>query len=154
MTASLSYRGPWSPAEVRGFLTSTTIPLRLAANTPSGFPVVLSLWFVAEGDQLLGAVHESSRIAKRLEADPRCAFEVAPDDPPYRGVRGRARATLEPDGAGVLLERLLERYLGSTDSNLGRFLLSRASEERVVRVSPLGFSSWDYTERMDDALRR
>lgn len=141
-------------AEVREFLDAARIPLRLAANTPSGFPVVLSVWFLPDGDHLLGAVHRGSKIAKRLKANPRCAFEVAPDDPPYRGVRGRALATLETDGAARLLERLLERYLGSTESSLGRFLLARANEELVVRLQPLGFASWDYSERMDDALGR
>lgn len=153
MSSSIPTRGPWSIAEVRAFLAQTKIPLRLAANTPSGFPVVLSVWFVPDGDHLLGAVHRDSRIAKRLQENPRCAFEVAPDDPPYRGVRGRAMARLEPEGAGPLLERLLRRYLGSTESSLGRFLLARADEELVVRLEPLGFSSWDYSERMGDALR-
>ena len=47
----------------RGFLADARIPMRLAANTPSGFPVVLSLWFEAEGDELLAAVHRDARIA-------------------------------------------------------------------------------------------
>ena len=152
MSSAPSYRGSWSESQVRAFLAVTKIPLRLAANTPTGFPVVLSLWFLSEGDHLLGAVHRDSRIAKRLHADARCAFEVAPDDPPYRGVRGQATASLETEGAGPLLERLLERYLGSTESSLGRFLLARANEELVVRLQPMQFASWDYSKRMGDAI--
>lgn len=144
--------GPWTPARVREFVGETRIPMRVAANTPSGFPVVISLWFLPEGDELLAAVHRDARIAKRLQADPRCAFEIAPDEPPYRGVRGQATASLEPDGAKELLERLLDRYLGSTDSSLGRFLLGRADEELVVRLRPSWIGSWDYSARMDDAL--
>ena len=123
--------------------------MRLAANTSSGFPVVLSLWFLPEEDELLAAVHQSARIVKRLRADPRCAFEIAPNEPPYRGIRGQAMASLEPEGAKALLERLLERYLGSADSDLGRFLLGRADEELVVRLRPLRVASWDYSERME-----
>lgn len=128
--------------------------MRLAANTDSGFPVVLSLWFLPEGDELLAAVHRNSRIAGRLAADSRCAFEIAPNDPPYRGVRGQANASMSPAGAGELLERLLDRYLGSTDSSLGRFLLARAEEELVVRLRPVRIASWDYSERMDDSLKQ
>ena len=146
--------GPWSKSEVASFLLGATIPMRLAANTDSGFPVVLSLWFLPEGDDLLAAVHRDSRIAHRLEADPRCAFEIAPNEPPYRGVRGQANATMSPTGAAELLERLLDRYLGSSDSRLGRFLLGRAKEELVVRVCPVRLSSWDYSDRMDDSLKR
>ena len=127
--------------------------MRLAANTASGFPVNLSLWYLPEGDDLLAAVHQDARIVKRLRADPRCAFEIAPNDPPYLGVRGQANAILEQAGGGALLERLLERYLGSTDSDLGRFLLSRADEELVVRLRPSRIASWDYSGRMRNAQR-
>ena len=146
--------GPWTESKVREFLAEASIPMRLAANTPSGFPVVLSLWFLPENDELLAAVHRDARIVKRLRADPRCAFEIAPNEPPYCGVRGQAIASLEPEGAGTLLERLLDRYLGSADSSLGRFLLGRAEEELVVRLQPLRIASWDYGRRMKDALRR
>jgi len=128
--------------------------MRLSANTDSGFPVILSLWFLTEDDGLLAAVHQDSRIAKRLKFDSRCAFEIAPNDPPYRGVRGQAIASLEREGAGALLERLLDRYLGSSDSRLGRFLLARAEEELIVRLRPSWIASWDYSQRMDDAVKR
>ncbi len=144
--------GPWSESETRDFLTDARIPMRLAANTPSGFPVVLSLWFLPLEDEFLAAVHRDSRIAKRLADDPRCAFEVALNQPPYRGVRGNATATLEPAGAREVLETLLHRYLGSTDSNLGRFLLGRADEELVIRLRPHRIDSWDFRERMSDAV--
>ena len=150
--ASPTLRGPWTKTEVHAFLTDARIPMRVAANTPSGYPVVVSLWFLAEGDELFAAVHRSARIAKRLVADGRCAFEIAPNEPPYRGVRGQAMATLHHDGARSLLERLLERYLGSIDSSLGRFLLGRADDEFVVRLRPVRISSWDYGDRMKDAI--
>ncbi len=150
--APIRRTGPWSKTEAREFLSGARIPMRLAANTPSGFPVVLSLWFLPDGDELLAAVHEGSRIAKRLQVDPRCGFEIAPNEPPYRGLRGNATADLQTQGAKALLERLLLRYLGSTDSNLGRFLLGRADEELVVRLRPHRIDSWDYTNRMSDAV--
>ncbi|TFH32043.1 MAG: pyridoxamine 5'-phosphate oxidase family protein [Myxococcales bacterium] len=128
--------------------------MRLAANTDSGFPVILSLWFLEEDGQLLAAVHRDARIANRLKTDPRCAFEIAPNEAPYRGVRGQAVASMTPEGASALLERLLDRYLGSGDSSLGRFLLARAEEELVVRLRPVRIASWDYGVRMKDALKR
>lgn len=150
-SSSIRRTGPWSPAQVAQFLSDSRIPMRLAANTGSGFPVVLSLWFLRDGDDLLAAVHRDSRIAKRLSDDSRCAFEIAPDQPPYRGVRGQATAELSSEGAGALLERLLDRYLVSRDSSLAQFLLARADEELVVRVKPRWVGSWDYTSRMQDA---
>lgn len=150
---SIRLSGPWNEARVQEFLAETRIPMRLGANTDTGFPIVLSLWFLAKADELLAVVHRDARIAKRLKADARCAFEIAPDEPPYRGVRGQATASLEPDGAAALLERLLDRYLSSTDSSLGRFLLGRAEEELIVRLRPNWIASWDYSRRMEDALQ-
>ncbi len=152
--SSIRLTGPWTESRVQEFLAEACIPVRLAANTDSGFPIVISLWFLAEDEEILAVVHRDARIAKRLEADARCAFEIAPDQPPYRGVRGQATASLDADGAAALLERLLDRYLGSTDSSLGRFLLARAEEELIVRLRPIWIASWDYTERMEDALER
>lgn len=142
--------GPWTETQVREFLNEAKIPMRLAANTSSGFPVLLSLWFLSDGDELLAAVHRDARIVTRLRADSRCAFEIAPNEPPYYGVRGQGIASLEPSGAAELLERLLHRYLGGTESKLARFLLGRAEEELVVRLTPSWVGSWDYRERMKD----
>lgn len=151
-SSSPRYSGPWSETEVAEFLSRATIPIRVAANTPGGFPVIVSLWFVHEGDDLLAAVHRDSRLAKRLDEDARCGFEIAVNDPPYRGVRGQGEARLESGGARELLERLLLRYLDSTDSSLGRFLLGRADEELVIRLQPSWIASWDYSDRMQDAV--
>jgi hypothetical protein len=146
--------GPWSADEVERFLGSAIIPMRLAVNTPSGFPVVLSVWFLHEDGALHAAVHESSRAAKRLRADPRCAIEIAPNEPPYHGVRMRCLAELRRDERGALLRRLILRYLGSVDTKLGRWLLSRADGELHVTLRPLGVSSWDYRDRMAGAAAR
>ena len=151
---SVRRSGPWSESKVREFLAEARMPMRLAANTSSGFPVILSLWFLPDGDDLLAAVHQDARIVKRLRADSKCAFEIAPNDPPYFGVRGQANAVLEEEGGGALLERLLERYLGSTDSELGEFLLSRADEELLVRLRPSLINSWDYSGRMREVQTR
>ena len=149
-SSTIPRSGPWTASRVREFLSEARIPMRLAANTDSGFPVVLSLWFLAKGDEIFGAVHRDARIAQRLRADPRCAFEIAPNEPPYFGVRRQAAASLESAGAQELLERLLRRYVGTTDSKLGRFLLGRADEELVLRLKPERIGTWDYRERMDD----
>ncbi|MFO0695529.1 MAG: pyridoxamine 5'-phosphate oxidase family protein [Polyangiales bacterium] len=145
------YDGPWDEREVARFLMRTKTPMRLAVNTPSGFPAIVSLWFLYEGDALHAAVHESAKLVKRLRDDPRCTLEVAPNEPPYHGVRIRCFAELSRDEGGGLLRRLLVRYLGTADSKLGRWLLSRADGELHITLRPVSVSSWDYRERMKDA---
>lgn len=145
------YDGPWDEWEVARFLSRAKMPMRLAVNTPSGFPAIVSLWFLHEGDTLHAAVHESAKVVKRLRDDPRCTVEIAPNEPPYHGVRIRCYAELARDEGGSLLRRLLLRYLGTVDSTLGRWLLSRADGELHITLRPVSVSSWDYRERMADA---
>lgn len=138
--------GPWDDARVRKFLADTVIPVRIASQ--GAYPVVQSLWFVPVGLTLWCATQADSVLARRLEADDRCGFEVAPDSRPYRGVRGTGHGTLVRDGAGQVLERLIDRYLTRNDSDLAQWLLSRVETEVAIKVTPRTLASWDYSGRM------
>jgi len=149
MTApSLVVTGPYSLAEAERYLRETVIPLRLACTTSAGWPLVLSLWYLYRDGSLWCATSPRALILRHLEHDGRCGFEVAPNDPPYLGVRGQARATVIRGGGSVLLEELIQRYLGTTVSPLARQLLSRAADEVAIRLTPTRLSSWDYRQRM------
>ncbi len=140
--------GPFDRAEVAEFLDGAVIPVRLACVAPSGWPIVVSLWFARRGEELVCATQRSSSLVRALEHEPRCAFEVAGEDPPYRGVRGRALVTIEPDEGLATLSELLTRYLGGTDGAFAQRLLARTAPEVVLRLDPAEVSSWDYARRM------
>lgn len=78
--------GPFDREQVAAFLDESVIPLRLAVVAPSGWPVVVSLWFTRDGEQLLCATQQSSAVVKALAREPRCAFEVSSWD--YRSRMG------------------------------------------------------------------
>ncbi len=134
-------------ASVEAFLESTVIPVRLATSGSAG-PLVQSMWFLWRDGRLWCATQDSAVVVHRLEADPRCAFEVAGDLPPYRGVRGQGVAeVIRADGEGVLTD-LLHRYFGGTGSGLARWLLSRADSEVAIAIRPDHMTSWDFRSRM------
>lgn len=141
-------KGPWSPAEVERFLMQTRVPVRLAANGTRGHPLLLSLWFFRAEDRVWCATQRRSRLASLLARDPRCAFEVAADAPPYRGVRGQALASLHDERGEEVLGMLIDRYLGDRSSRLARWLLGRAAGETAIALEPRSLVSWDYRERM------
>jgi nitroimidazol reductase NimA-like FMN-containing flavoprotein (pyridoxamine 5'-phosphate oxidase superfamily) len=141
-------RGPWSEDRVRGYLEQSVVPLRLACADSSGWPVVLSLWYVFDDGALWCATPARSRAARWLAREPRCGFELAPNEPPYFGVRGRGRAELLPELGSRVLHRLVTRYLGSDSSELARWLLSRRAPETAIRLEPLHVASWDFSHRM------
>lgn len=144
--------GPWSPSQVDAFLAETCVPLRLAANGTAGHPALVSLWFTPIEGRLWCATQRTAHIARLIERDPRCGFEVSVETPPYRGVRGSAEATLHADRGEAILRLLLDRYLGGTDSRLARQLLSRAGDEVAIALEPTRMSTWDFTERMKDTV--
>ena len=146
----LSAKSAWDTPSIVHFLNDVTIPIRIAVNKGDS-PVICSLWYAfdAEAEAFMCVSHESSHLIELLKQNYRCAFEVAPNDPPYHGVRGQGRASLTRAGAGDALKALTERYLGDTNQELARWLLDRAEQEYLIRLKPVWISSWDYGRRME-----
>ena len=145
----LNKSSDWPEAEIHSYLASSKIPMRIATSTDA-YPTLCSVWFLfdpVEGD-LLCVSHKNSQLVTDLAANNKCAFEIAPNNPPYHGVRGKALATLSTDGSLEILTTVIQRYLGATDSRLAKWLIGRSAEEYVVRLKPVSLTSWDYSERM------
>jgi nitroimidazol reductase NimA-like FMN-containing flavoprotein (pyridoxamine 5'-phosphate oxidase superfamily) len=139
---------PWTVDRVTRYLRAAPVPVRLACVGAGGTPLVCSLWYLFDGEALWCASQADAVVIRRLGADPRVGFEVAGDEPPYKGVRGQGRAQLRPaDGARVLTE-LLDRYQGGRDTPLAGWVLARADREVAVRIDIDWLTAWDYSARM------
>jgi hypothetical protein len=143
--------GPWSIAEIEAYLRDAIIPIRLSAISPSGWPVVVSLWYDFDTEMLWCASQRKARIIKLLEAKPRCGFEIAAEQPPYFGVRGQGLADVDDSAGSDVLRRLADRYLGADDTPFRRWLLERDDEEVAIAIRPVRLMSWDYRDRMSKA---
>ena len=84
-----------SLSEIGDYLESVRIPVRLACKTKSDWPMVVSLWFLHQDGQLFCSTQKTAKVVSYLAHDPRCAFEVSEDRPPYCGVRGQAIASID-----------------------------------------------------------
>lgn len=149
MTASI--KGPWSTSQIDEYLQESVFPLRLACTAADGFPRVVSVWFRYLQGSFYCVSHRDSQLVSLLRDSAKVGFEVSPNQPPYCGVRGQGIAELTDEGAGDMLEQLLQRYLSGTDSSLGNWLLSRRDEEVLISIEPQRIFSWDYRQRMSDA---
>ena len=138
--------GPWTADQARTHLAEARIPVRLASS--GTFPLVQSLWFLFEDDALWCATQADAVVARRLQREPRCGFEISADLPPYRGVRGTGIASIEPTAAATVLPRLIERYVGDEPTALSTWLLSRLDTEVAIRIGDLSITTWDYSGRM------
>ena len=138
----------WSAAQIGEFVLRTEIPVRLACLSDSGAPLLCSLWFLYDSGAIWCATQRGARLVALLEQDPRCAFEIAGDTPPYRGVRGQGSTSLSSaDGPAVLL-RLIDRYLHGRDSAFAKWLIARQDDEVAIRIEPAWLTSWDISGRM------
>jgi nitroimidazol reductase NimA-like FMN-containing flavoprotein (pyridoxamine 5'-phosphate oxidase superfamily) len=141
----------WDRATIEDFLRTVVIPVRLACVDTAGAPLICSLWDLYADGAIWCATQQSASVVALLGQEPRCAFEVAPETMPYRGVRGQGHATVLHAGEGeAVLRRLLERYVGSCETGLARWLLKRAATEVAIRVEPEWLNSWDFSDRMRD----
>lgn len=145
----ISTKGPWDLDEVGRWLGECRFPIRLACTAADGFPRVVSVWFLYQEGSFFSVSHRNSSLVKLLAASPRVGFEVSPNEPPYHGVRGQGVATLVDDGAGEVLNQVIDRYLGETNNSLAQWLLSRVEDEVLIKVEPQRFFSWDYRKRME-----
>lgn len=141
--------GPWDALVITDWLHDTVIPIRLATSGKRG-PLVQSLWFEFKDGAIWCATQRDSAIAKRVGKHPVIGWEVSPDQPPYKGARGRGTVQIihDPEEAGVVLRRLIKRY-GQSGTELEKWLLSRVSTEIAFRISDLEVVSWDYSPRMN-----
>jgi nitroimidazol reductase NimA-like FMN-containing flavoprotein (pyridoxamine 5'-phosphate oxidase superfamily) len=157
--------GPWDRERVDEYLGAARVPVRLGCRTPSDHPWIVSLWFEWDPDAgsalddetgsgtapgaIRCATSATADLVEFVEHDDQVSFEVSTNAPPYKGVRGRGRATVIPDEEKRRLRSLLRKYLGGTDNSTADRLLQPEREEVEIRIEPERLHTWDYSERME-----
>jgi nitroimidazol reductase NimA-like FMN-containing flavoprotein (pyridoxamine 5'-phosphate oxidase superfamily) len=138
----------WDIQQIDEFLRAAVIPIRLACSDKEGVPLICSLWYLYADEALWCATQQSASVVALLERAPRCAFEVAPESMPYRGVRGQGRVTVLSDEGPAILQQLIDRYLDTRDAQFAAWLTSRSANEVAIKIEPDWLTSWDFGSRM------
>jgi hypothetical protein len=110
--------------------------------------MILSLWFLHKDNLLYCATQRTAKIVTYLKRDSRCAFEIADEKPPYCGLRGQAKAKVDENIGGEILQQLLVRYLEGVESDLAQMLLRKSASEVAIVLHPLRIYTWDFSDRM------
>ncbi|MDX1504321.1 MAG: pyridoxamine 5'-phosphate oxidase family protein [Spongiibacter sp.] len=139
----------WSKADIGRFLDQAITPMRISCCDNDGFPIICSMWFVHKDGTLWAASHRNSYIVKVLKKSPKIGFEIATNEYPYHGVRGKATVTLLNDSVENVLETVIDRYLQGSNRSLSNWLLSRKNDEYALKISPQSITSWDFSNRME-----
>lgn len=142
----------WDLDGVEDFLGRARVPLRLGIATDTA-PLIVPLWFRYEAGVFWCVTHRDAYVVDAVDAEPDCAIDISTNSVPYQGVRGQGTVSVVPERGSALIETMLVRYFGGTDSSLARWLLDRRDEEVGLRIEPRWLTSWDFSARMSDLPR-
>ena len=137
---------PWSAEELTAYLKNARHPLRLGVIAKQA-PLIVPLWYMLDDGILWCASKRTSLVARAIGSGAACGFDVSDNTIPYRGIRGQGRVTLVDEGERVL-QALVDRYLPTPESEFARWLLSGASAEVAIQITPTWVTAWDFSGRM------
>lgn len=145
-----------TPAELQAFLEAEQV-LQVATIGPDGFPHLVPMWYVIEGDRIVFRSFSKSQKITNLRRDPRLTvlLERGKAYAELQGVMIKGRARLEDDPGYVLAlyGRLAAKYpmVGNTPTELDPGVLEAAfgryaAKNTAVIVEPERTVSWDHTK--------
>jgi PPOX class probable F420-dependent enzyme len=107
-----------SPAELDSFLDEPGHLLRLATVDDDGFPRIVPIWFIRQGDDIVFTPRGPSAFLANIRRDPRVGLSIDEDPLPYRKltVRGNARIVHDvghDDDWRDLYRSIAKRYVPS-----------------------------------------
>ena len=123
-------------------------PVRFSTITPSGYPSIISLWYLYKNGRIYCATQKNAKVVSYIKNDNKCAFEITTGEAPYKGIRGYGKVNLREDIAVEILESLIDRFVGDREAKLSKYLLKRKDEEVALEIIPLKLFPWDYSKRM------
>ena len=126
------------------------ILMRLATIGGDGSPVIYPVWYHYAKDRLYLFSQKNARKMEDIERNSTVYFSIDTETFPNKGVKGKgtARMISDPSEGVPLVERMLEKYLGDTDSSYPKAMLEsvRKGSAVVVEIRPHYYTVWDYTK--------
>lgn len=139
----------WDEIQITRFLKSSKVPIRLSFLNKKQEPKICSLWYECDDGAIWSASHKNSYLINQLKHNASISFEISSNEYPYKGIRGKVEIELLMKDADNILGNLISKYLGSGNSKLSSWLMSRAEDEYVIKINPTLVNSWDFSHRME-----
>jgi nitroimidazol reductase NimA-like FMN-containing flavoprotein (pyridoxamine 5'-phosphate oxidase superfamily) len=130
------------------FLSNSASTILLGTVDAQGEPNIHPTWFYFDdkSSKLYLFTGSKSRKVGNIRKNPRVYFDVDDDQPPYKGVRGKADARILPKGGSsvALTGKIIQKYLPLSDPVAKEYLEEvEEGEAVVIELSPRYFSTWD-----------
>ena len=142
---TLPQTGPATRAAVDRFLAAPRL-MRLGVTEPDGTPLVHPVWYTWEQDRFF--LHIPTRSPKRtaIEAQPTVYFTVDDKEPGIFGVRGKARAAIDPGRERLrkVMQDQWDRYTAGSNTETRRVLMGmvEAGDLVLAILTPRYLATW------------
>jgi PPOX class probable F420-dependent enzyme len=132
-----------SEEELGSFLAEQKV-VTCATIGPNGRPHLMPLWYVVDGDDLLGWTYAKSQKTKNLERDPHATLQVEAgvEYQELRGVMMECDVEVVREGVEEFGTALFERYAPGVD--VGDMISQQAPKRVGLRFTPTRTVSWDH----------
>ena len=138
--------------EAERFLESK-LNLQIASIDEKGEPNIQPVWFYYDKDQgkLLITTSKLAKKTQNLRNRPIIYFSIDDESLPYKGVKGKGKATIIEDPNRIVPQanKISMKYLGTLDHPAAKEMAdrSKSGEGVLVEISPKFFSTWDFGKR-------
>jgi uncharacterized pyridoxamine 5'-phosphate oxidase family protein len=136
--------------DVNNFLEHK-LNLQIATIDEEGYPMIQPTWFLYDKDsvKMYACTPKTSKKVQNIIRNPdKIYFSIDDENLPYKGVKGRAVATISEDIQKNLLimEKINMKYLGALEHPLAKMLMDniRNGIEVAIEITPKFFSAWDF----------
>ena len=137
--------------EVSNFL-ERKLNLQLATIDGKGDPNIQPVWFEyeKESERFYIMTSKSSNKVKSIQSKPEIYFSIDDENFPYKGVKGKGRATIIDNHSRVvaMAEKINLKYLETLEHPTAKMLMEYAQngKEVLVEINPKYFATWDFSK--------
>ena len=117
--------------------------------------MIQPIWFFyhTESGKMYTCTPEAAKKVQNIRRNPdKIYFSIDNENYHYKGVKGRAVATISEDMQKNLpiMERINMKYLGTLEQPLSKMLMenTRNGIEVAIEITPKFFSAWDFGKAM------
>jgi hypothetical protein len=123
-------------SEITTLLSDLASPVRLASQSPNGFPLISTLWSLYEDGVFWCITQHRTLLRRNLAANPRCAFEIALEGQRFKLLRGQGLASLDLADGERMTERIINRYLVDPNGPIAAGMRKQVVTEYAIAIRP------------------
>jgi len=135
--------------QVDEFLTNSKLNLLLGTIDSKGEPNVHPVWYFYENGNLYIETSKTAKKAQNIRDKNTVYFCIDDEKIPYKGVRGKASATILEEISKILpiAEKIMIKYTGDLENNVAKFLLNgvKNGSSVLLELEPKYFATWDHS---------